>query len=273
MDGSMSLTGIIFDIKRYAVHDGPGIRTTVFFKGCPLDCWWCHNPEGRSDKPEVFCVRTRRESGGKNWVEKKERFGRIVSVEEIMAEVAKDTIFYDQSGGGVTISGGEPLIQPDFLRAILAECRQQGIHTTVDTSGHAPIEAFKMINELVDLYLYDLKNMDDTEHIKYTGVSNKQSLDNLTLLAENGSKIQLRLPMIPGITDDEENIAAIMRFIEPLSGIQNISLLPYNRLAEDKRERFSLTNRLGKMATLSEAELDAVARKLTNCGYRVKIGG
>ncbi len=269
----MATAGIIFDIKKFAIHDGPGIRTTVFLKGCPLDCWWCHNPEGREGQPENFCVRTRRGGSGGNWAEKEELFGREVSVAEIMTEIIKDIVFYDQSGGGVTFSGGEPLMQPEFLKAALIECQESGIRTAVDTSGYGPADIFDEIYDLVDLFLYDLKNMDDHQHIKYTGVSNEQILDNLKMLAVRGNKINLRLPMIPGITDTHENLEAILEFIEPLPGIRDVSLLPYNRLAEDKLERFSLNSRLGRISSGTGNDLDAVTRRFANRGYRVKVGG
>lgn len=266
-------TGTIFDIKKYAIHDGPGIRTTVFFKGCPLDCWWCHNPEGRNDEPETICVRTRRGGSADSYSEKKELFGRIISVDEVMEEIVKDTIFYDQSGGGVTFSGGEPLMQPDFLFAILKECRNMGIHTVVDTSGYAPADIFDRIYNLVDLFLYDLKTMDDEAHIKYTGVSNRQIRENLIALTEKGNKTHLRLPMIPGVTDTEENTETILSFIQPLSAIRIVNLLPYNRLAEDKLDRFNLPSRLGTTSKEQEKEIEAVARKFEARGYRVQVGG
>lgn len=267
----MDSTGIIFDIKKFAIHDGPGIRTTVFLKGCPLDCWWCHNPEGRKDRPEDICVRSaRRGSMGTGTLE---RFGREVSVDEVMAEIDKDIVFYDQSGGGATFSGGEPLMQPEFLTGLLGACRKRGIHTAVDTSGYGAKDLFDEIYDLVDLFLYDLKNMDDHEHIKYTGVSNRPILDNLKMLAGRGNKTILRLPLIPGITDTGDNIKAVVAFIEPLSSIRDISLLPYNRLAEDKLKRFNLNNRLGRISLEAGNNPEEIARHLASRGYRVKVGG
>jgi pyruvate formate lyase activating enzyme len=269
----MAPVGIIFDIKKYAIHDGPGIRTTLFLKGCPLDCWWCHNPEGRLSKPEKICVRTRRNGSGE-WINQERRFGReIMTVDEIMPELEKDTVFYDQSGGGVTFSGGEPLMQPEFLLEILKACRRRQIHTAVDTSGYAPSDLFHSIYDLIDLFLFDLKLMDDEQHKKYTGVSNELILDNLIGLSSRGDKIALRLPMITGITDTAVNIESIMNFIEPLSGIRDISLLPYNRLANDKMERFGFPDRLGSLPDQPESRLDDIARLFTGRGYQVKVGG
>jgi len=201
------IRGTIFDIKKYAIHDGPGIRTTVFFKGCPLRCRWCHNPEGQSSKPEMFvrpsrclkecseCLsvcereaisrteispvidRERCNSCGKCAevcpAEAIEVVGRQMSVQEVMAEVEKDMIFHDESGGGVTFSGGEPLLQPVFLSTLLEKSKEKDIHTTVDTSGYASFEIMEEIAKNVDLFLYDLKIMDEKKHKEYTGKSNK----------------------------------------------------------------------------------------------------
>jgi pyruvate formate lyase activating enzyme len=269
----VSQTGIIFDIKKYALHDGPGIRTTVFFKGCPLDCWWCHNPEGRCLKPEQFARRAAGGNGDKSPGIKLETIGREVSIPEVMAEVDKDVIFYDQSGGGVTFSGGEPMLQIDFLAGLLEECRRRGIHAVVDTSGYAAPEDFEMVWELVDLFLYDLKCIDDTMHKKYTDVSNDLILENLILLAEKGCRAEIRIPIIPGITDTDENLNAIMDFLSPLRDLRRISLLPYNRFAEDKLTRFEMARRLGSMETPSPAMLESKARRFRDRGFSVKIGG
>lgn len=252
----MSLTGFIFDIKKYAIHDGPGIRTTVFLKGCPMDCWWCHNPEGREDVTGKLAQKN-----------------RTVSVDELLREIVKDRIFYDQSGGGVTFSGGEPLAQPAFLTALLEACRAQGIHTVVDTCGYAPTEDFERISDLTDLFLFDLKIMDDNSHIKYTGVSNEPVLQNLNLLVQKGSKVQLRIPLIPGITDLPENLDAIIAFTDRLHSVNHVSLLPYNRFGEDKRGRFNLSNRLGNLPPQTKDQLDGAAARFISSGYEVKIGG
>jgi pyruvate formate lyase activating enzyme len=268
----MAPVGIIFDIKKYAIHDGPGIRTTVFLKGCPLDCWWCHNPEGRLDQPETICIRTRRNETGE-WIRQEKRFGLEMAVDEIMPELEKDTVFYDQSGGGVTFSGGEPLMQPEFLLEMLKACRRKQIHTAVDTCGYAPSDLYHSIYDWVDLFLFDLKILDNEQHKKYTGVSNELILDNLIGLSRRGDKIALRLPMITGITDTADNIGSIMNFIEPLSGIRDISLLPYNRLANDKMERFGRPDRLGPMPDQPESRLGDIAQSFAERGYQVKVGG
>jgi pyruvate formate lyase activating enzyme len=251
----MDPVGNIFDLKKYAIHDGPGIRTTVFFKGCPLDCWWCHNPECRNG-------------------ESADRLpNREATVAALMAELAKDEIFYDQSGGGVTFSGGEPMTQIDFLDALLTACRSRRFHTAVDTCGYAPAEDFDRIYDRVDMFLYDLKIMDDKAHTKYTGQSNSLILENLALLAAKGNKVKVRIPVIPDITDSMANIEAIIQFLAARKSIRDVSLLPYNLFGEDKFKRFEITNRLGRLSTPSDADMAAVADKFRESGFRVKIGG
>ncbi|MCK5303634.1 MAG: radical SAM protein, partial [Candidatus Heimdallarchaeota archaeon] len=175
--------GMIFDIKHFAVHDGPGIRTTVFFKGCPLSCWWCHNPESKNPNPEE------RESPSKILSEAskkcgKDIVGREVQVSEVIEELLKDVIFYDESGGGVTFSGGEPLMQVDFLSSLLKECKKNGVHTCIDTSGYTPRQIIDAVVKNVDLFLYDLKLMNNKEHEKYTGIGNEIIMQNLEYLCE-----------------------------------------------------------------------------------------
>lgn len=273
MSNDMSATGIIFDLKRYAIHDGPGIRTTVFFKGCPLDCWWCHNPESRQPEPEVI---ERSDDGNSGRIFRSESdniIGRTVSVDEVMEEILSDVVFYDQSGGGVTFSGGEPMFQLPFLIDLLKQCRKYGIHTAVDTCGYASADDFASINGMVDLFLYDIKLMDDTAHRKYTGVSNKIILDNLRNLAESGADINVRIPMIPGFTDTDANLDAIADYISSLENIEVVCLLPYNKFGEDKLKRFSKTSRMESMQTQQRAMLIELGDKFTARGCEVKIGG
>ena len=202
--------GIIFKIQKYSIHDGPGIRTAVFLKGCPLDCWWCHNPEGKKLMPEPIyhkekCIKCGRcddicPTGAR------ETIGREMTVGQVIKEVEKDFAFYEQSGGGVTFTGGEPFIQFDFLYALISECREKGIHTAIETCGHTSWENLREASKYTDLFLYDLKLIDGEKHRRYTGVSNKLILENLREIAAIHSNICVRIPLIPGINDDEENI-------------------------------------------------------------------
>jgi pyruvate formate lyase activating enzyme len=267
----MDIFGTIFDLKRFTIHDGPGIRTTVFFKGCPLDCKWCHNPESRSSEIEYH---TRRDEL-KNVEELTDKtpIGCRISDEAVMREVVRDETFYDQSGGGVTFSGGEPMMQIDFLYALLQSCKKWGFHTAIDTCGHAPATDFENIYDLTDLFLFDIKLIDDDAHIKYTGVSNKLILFNLKMLAERGDKINIRVPMIPNVTDTDENLGAIAYCLEPLKSIRKISLLPYNKLGEDKIERYNLDRRPLHLDTQDVSALEEKALWFRSRGYEVQIGG
>jgi pyruvate formate lyase activating enzyme len=222
--------GTIFDIKRYAIHDGPGIRTTVFFKGCPLRCRWCHNPEGILREPEPPLV-TRPGA--------RETIGREIGVHQLLLEIERDEIFYDESGGGVTFSGGEPLDQPEFLRAVLRCCRARRIHTALDSCCYVPWEVLSACSRDVDLMLCDLKHMNSEAHRAFTGVPNEPILENVRRLAANGNQVTIRLPVIPGANDDEENTTAAGRFIASLPGVQTVDLLPYNGTSPAKQVRLA----------------------------------
>ena len=269
----LNVTGTIFDLKKYAIHDGPGIRTTVFFKGCPLACWWCHNPEALDTEPEPVDperVRVRKyvmdpSSDG--------TIGYEVRVGYLIEEIEKDRIFYEQSGGGVTLSGGEPLLQLDFLAALLEGCRDAGIRTAVDTSGYAPREALERIVDTADMFLYDLKLIDAAAHTEYTGASNELILDNFVWLVQRGSRVIPRIPLIPGVTDTTDNLRGIAGFISRLDGIDEVSLLPYNTIAEDKFERFRISNRLGHLERQTIEQLKEAGMLLEEIWCSVRYGG
>ncbi|MBN2461045.1 MAG: glycyl-radical enzyme activating protein [Candidatus Cloacimonetes bacterium] len=262
--------GIIFAIKRFAVHDGPGIRTTIFFKGCALNCWWCHNPEGIS--PEVECVKKYLTVEGRKFT-REEEVGYSISSSELMTEIRKDTVFYQESGGGVTFSGGEPLQQAQFLKELLLQCRQEGIHTCLDTSGHTDGGVIEMMIGSVDLYLYDLKMLDNPDHEKYTGVRNELILKNLVRLAEMGEKVNIRYPVIPGINDNIETIRKVGEYLGRLPGIENIDLLPFHNIARDKYERFGREYRCVNWQSPSAGRLRKISIFLQSMGFRVRIGG
>jgi len=297
--------GIIFDIKKFAIHDGPGIRTTVFFKGCPLHCPWCHNPEGQSPKPEIMvksykCIkdcteclsicekralakvdqilvidREKCDACGKCakvcLSEAIETVGRKMDAQEVMREVEKDMIFHDDSGGGVTFSGGEPLLQPDFLSDLLTQAKEKDVHTTVDTCGYASSTNLEKIGDKVDLFLYDVKMMDDQKHKKFTGKSNKLILSNLRKLAQKGRRVTVRIPLIPGVNDDEENIQKTAKFIQSLKNIKHISLLPYHKLGQDKHKRLS-KKKFQDFNLPRQEGIDRIKKKLEGYGFMVTIG-
>ena len=256
--------GIVFDIKRFAIHDGPGIRTTVFLKGCPLDCWWCHNPEGRHSDPESM----RGSAGNRAPVD----VGREMTAAEVMAEIESDVLFYDESGGGVTFSGGEPLLQADFLMALLVDCRRQGFHTVLDTTGYAAPETVTRIAPLVDLFLYDLKLMDDSAHKTYTGVSNAGILENLSRITAVGRTAVVRFPLIPGINDGPDNLVQMTAFLGEIN-LNRIDLLPYHRIHRQKYQRLGCPDRLANLAPPGEDAIERVAAYFTSCGFSVRVGG
>jgi len=269
--------GLIFDIRRFTVHDGPGIRTTVFFKGCPLNCIWCHNPESHSCHPEES-KKTLNLDGKKFSI--KEQTGHWMRVDEVMSELTRDRVFYSESSGGITVSGGEPLMQPEFLLHLLKECKTNNLHTTIDTSGFADPEIIQQIHPYTDLFLYDLKLIDEEDHIRHTGVSNKCILENLNYLISEGKEVMIRIPVIPGITGTDKNIQAIKEFLSTLvkerqSRITsiNISLLPYHSIAKNKYIRFHIENKMKHLPDLTKESVIPIKNEFEAEGFVVKIGG
>jgi pyruvate formate lyase activating enzyme len=260
---------LIFDVRRFTIHDGPGIRTTVFFKGCPLRCWWCHNPE--SQEACVEQVSVQRTLDGRVFETKSAVGGRRSAV-DLMKEIEKDEIFYQESGGGVTFSGGEPLMQADSLKELLELCRKKGYHTAVDTSGHSDNGALKQVIDLADLWLFDLKLMDDVKHVEYTGVSNELALKNLEILARAGKNIIIRFPLIPGITDYDENLEGIASGMKQLS-LNRIDILPYHSIARDKYKRMGKIFLLDGIIDPGEKRINEVNDFFRNKGLAVGIGG
>ena len=223
---------LVFDIEKFAVHDGPGIRTVVFLKGCPLRCLWCHNPESQSFEPEQMAS-----ADGKS---PPETVGRPMTVEEVMASVRKDKAFYDNSGGGLTISGGEPLAHFAFTRDLLAAAKAEGIHTAVETSGYAPRERIAALLPLVDIWLWDVK-APPALHKKLIGVAAEPILDNLAFIAAQGASIVLRCPLVPGVNDSCEALAHIAHLAGITPGVTRVDIEPYHPLGEDKNRRLGRT--------------------------------
>ena len=250
------MSGVISNIQRFTVHDGPGIRLTIFLQGCPLQCWWCHNPE---------CI------PHSDSMEPKDK--NTMSVKELMAEIRKEQIFMDESGGGVTFSGGEPLLQSAFLTKMLDACKEEGIHTALDTSGLAPLIIFNSIIDKPDLFLYDLKIINDNLHKKYTAASNTLILKNLESLNERQKNVIVRIPLIPGITDTKENISEMIAFLDHLPNLRKVNLLPYHSIAESKYSRLNLSYKLKGVKTADQETNQKIKKQFTDAGFYVRIGG
>ena len=245
---------IIFDIHHCSTSDGPGIRTTVFFKGCNLRCAWCHNPEGQEFKPQMMFYKDKCTGCGKCTevcptpknctlcgkcsfycpIDARKVCGKEYTVDEVFDEIIKDKAFYENSSGGVTFSGGECMLQIDFLIEILKKCKENGIHTAVDTAGHIPFQGFEKILPYTDLFLYDIKMFDSQKHKKYTGVGNELILENLKKLFKSKAKIWIRIPIISDINDSVEEMQKIKDFLDENGKPEKIELLPYHAMGENK---------------------------------------
>ncbi|MFP4024121.1 MAG: glycyl-radical enzyme activating protein [Thiohalospira sp.] len=260
----------IFDIKHFAVHDGPGIRQTIFLKGCPLNCWWCHNPESQNQNPETYIQTNKLE--GKTF-KKEASVGYQISDEELFRIIEGDRIFFEESGGGVTFSGGEPLIQPDFLFEILIRCKKNNIHTCIDTTGYATEKTIKKIAEVSGLFLYDIKIIDNELHQKYTGVPVKQILNNLKWIDQHHQNVVLRFPVIPGITDTKKNISEIKSFIKSLKNINRLDLLPYHNISNGKYAKFKKEIKMGNIQPPSDDLMNTLKSEFETIGLKVGIGG
>lgn len=261
------MQGLIFDIKHYAVNDGPGIRTTVFFKGCPLSCWWCHNPESRN--AEIQTVEHRFSVADKQFCEP-QTVGKQYTAKQILAEVEKDRIFYDETGGGVTISGGEPLFQPDFLLELLAELKKADLHTALDTTGFCAEKTFEKVLENTDLLLFDLKHLTESEHMKFIGVPLQPIIKNLELAVRLKKQIQIRFPVIPNINDSDENISRTIQYLQKLQ-LHQISLLPYHAIAKHKYEKFGIENKMLETNELNQDFLVSLREKFSAEGFEVTL--
>lgn len=306
MQERSSIKGIVFDIQRFSIQDGPGIRTTVFLKGCPLRCLWCSNPESQKFPPELFfseslCVRCHRcvevcptgatelNSDGTIQINyelckacgecvkvcpsgARTTSGKLMSIEEVLDMVKKDSLFYRNSGGGVTASGGEPLYQPDFLIGLFKECQEAGIQTALDTSGYACWETIEKILGYVDLVLFDIKHMDSEKHKEYTGVDNKLILRNAEKLAQERKPLIIRVPLIPGYNDSEENIMALARFMRERELVR-IDLLCYHQFGRKKYEMLGREYKLSGVNTYKDEEVQMIKEELESFRLDVSIVG
>lgn len=301
-----SVSTTIFAIKRYALHDGPNIRTTIFFKGCPLKCHWCHNPEGIDFKIKIVSLAEkclgcgecllncgqsvlqltsegiRRDSTLCSYCQTcietcpalaHEPTGWTMSTDALLTEIKKDLPFYDQSGGGVTFSGGEPLCQPESLLSLLQECGVLGIHRAVDTSGFAPTETLLRIAGHTDLFLFDLKHMDNNSHQQLTGIGNDLILYNLETLSKSGRPIRVRIPLVAGINDDENNIRATGAFVADNRGVQGIDVLPYHASATSKYQKLGMEYQGEVFTAPSKDQVAATVTLLKKYVSDVHIGG
>ncbi|KKM09777.1 hypothetical protein SY88_16370 [Clostridiales bacterium PH28_bin88] len=299
--------GIMFNIQKYSIHDGPGIRTLVFLKGCPLRCIWCCNPESQFAYPEFgfypnrcigcrACISAcdrgaiRELKDGSKFVEQEkcvfggkcsERcyaealvlFGKYCTVEEVMKEIEADRPYYEKSGGGVTLSGGEPMLQANFACQLLQECQRRAIHTAIETSGYARWEKFEKLLPYADLVLYDIKHMDPTTHRKLTGVSNETILENARRIMRSGKKLIPRFPIVPGCNDTEENIVATGKFVTNELGLKEIHLLPYHRLGQTKYERLYKDYSLVEVKPFTHEQVNKFKKTLEGFGLNVQVGG
>lgn len=290
------ITGLVSHIQRFSLHDGPGIRTTVFLKGCPLRCAWCHNPENQSPHPERMVIGTRCVRCGQCQsvcpvhndakacqlcgacvaacpADARQLLGQWQDAGRLVQTLLADRIFFEESGGGITFSGGEPLMQSQFLATALTALRHQGIHTTVDTCGYASRPSLESIIPNTSLFLYDIKFIRDADHQEFTGVSNQKILDNLEWLAEAHGCIWLRCPIIPGVNDSESELEAKAELARSLPAVRQVNLLPYHRTGLPKFARLGLSNRLQNTEPPTRERMMELAGIFQAHGLNVKIGG
>lgn len=262
MNTLSEIKGRIFDIQRFSTHDGPGIRTIVFLKGCVLRCRWCCNPESQSYEIEQM-----RQNGVMKTV------GRDVSVGEVLDEVARDMPFYRRSGGGITLSGGEAMCQKDFALALLRGAKTLGINTAIETTANVDFETVKEFAKELDYILMDIKHIDGKKHKEFTGMSNELILDNAVKLAPIAKNLTVRVPVIPGFNDTEEEIFSIARFAKSLRGTTEIHLLPYHRLGYDKYVGLGREYKMGDVPPPSKEKMSELKKAAAASGLDVVIGG
>ncbi len=254
--------GRIFNIQRFSIHDGPGIRTIVFLKGCFLRCAWCCNPESQE-----YDIQTMTEGGRIKTV------GRDVTVGELMDEILADMPYYRRSGGGVTLSGGEMLAQHKFARDLLRACKEAGLHTAVESTAYAPFDKIEELLPYIDLYLMDIKHIDSKKHKEYTGVENHLILENARKIAESDTQLIIRTPVVPGFNDTREEIKAIASFAKTLPGVMEHHLLPYHRLGQDKYQGLGRVYAMKDIEPPSHEKMEYLLSVAMESGLRCQIGG
>ncbi len=298
-------TAIVSNIQGYSIHDGPGIRTAVFLKGCPLSCRWCSNPENLSGKiqmgfieslcancgkcPEVCPNDAIRPGVGEYRIDHTRclacgacrdncyynalvRYGEVMTVEEVWDAVRRDKMFYDASGGGVTVSGGEPLLRARFVRELFELCRQEQIGACVETCGFVSSEALLEVMPVADSFLFDLKHMDADAHRKHTGQTNRRILDNAALLIEHDADVLFRQPLVAGVNDSRANIEATAEFLRSLGEkASRLQLMPYHRMGQGKYKALDLTYHMDGTAVMDDAEIDAIMNAYIDCGVDCTI--
>ena len=258
----MERKGRIFNIQRFSIHDGPGIRTIVFFKGCYMRCAWCCNPESQRYEIETLV------EGGKE-----KTVGRDVTVDDIMPEILADLPYYRRSGGGVTLSGGEVLAQADFAAELLKACKEAGLHTAIESSANAPFSDIEKLLPYLDLYLMDIKSMDGAKHKEYTGVHNDRILENARLIAKSGVELIIRTPVVPTFNDTDKDIRAIATFARSLSGVREYHLLPYHRLGIDKYAGLGRFYSLSAIEPPAKEKMQYLLSVAEESGLKCQIGG
>lgn len=305
VNADTEVKGTVFDIERFSVFDGQGIRTVVFLKGCPLNCEWCSNPESKSHKPQIgffeekcsFCLQCVsvcpngedfKNNGRINWEKctgcqkcvdaclynARVAYGKTMTVSEVVDKVKRDMTFYKKSSGGVTLSGGEASFQPEFAEQILKRCQEAGIHTAMETTGYTTWEKFSRIIRYVDLLLFDIKNMDSEKHQKFTGVRNEMILENAVKASKCVKEMIARFPLIPDFNDSLENVEAMGRFISGnMPDVKRIDILPYHSTGESKNPRIGKEYTFKHESVIDDAKIQECKRILEAAGLQVSIGG
>ncbi|KZL91025.1 glycyl-radical enzyme activating protein [Clostridium magnum] len=302
---NLNKKGVIFDIQRFSVHDGPGIRTIVFFKGCPLSCRWCSNPESQCMEPQVMfiphnCIGCKKcyEICSKGAIDfnlpsrvdqnKCVKCGKCVescyagalnlagsmrTVRELLIELKKDNIYYRRSGGGITLSGGEVTAQPEFAEELLKGCKENNWHTAIETTAFTNPSVLERILPWLDLVMLDIKHMDPNKHLEYIGQSNDLILQNAKLIAQFGAPLIIRVPVIPGVNSDEKNIKATANFAASLKSVKELHLLPYHRLGQNKYEYLGYNYIMKDLQPPTKEEINNLKDLVKKCGLICKVGG